>query len=163
MNDFCRSEKVLHSWRIRSGYFDLELLGVGFAALKTQAAAGNIFTIHDVVPMSETADARLKVHLRAHVFPPVFPARGWRGLRRRSYCNGSGRRFLFIFIHPAHGAALHHLHENRSLLRILGPAFPEGGRPAVFAKPDNPFVDAIDIRFQVALLDGFARPATATL
>src|SRR5205823_10072737 len=73
------------------------------------------------------------------------------------------RRRRFLFIDPPHRAALDHLHGNRSFLSILRSALPERGGAAIFAIADNACIDEVNIGFQIALFDGFARLATPTL
>src|SRR5215831_770264 len=91
-DNFRRRKKVLHSWRIRSSNFDLKFLGVRLAAFEAEASARNIFAVHNVITMSKAPHTSFEAHLRAHMLPPILPARRGRWFRRYRNRNGSGHR-----------------------------------------------------------------------
>jgi len=126
------------------------------AGFEPKTASRDVFAGDDVVTKGERPNAGFEIHLRPKVLSPVCRAQGGLQVGRRI-----NRLWLLRFGEvwlPLRFAA-GRLSPSAGIVRPL----PKRGRTAILAKPYDAFVDHIDVRFQVALLDHLVSFATGAL
>src|SRR4029077_1947486 len=115
----------------------------------------DVLASDDVVPMRETPDTALKIHLGAHMLAAVFRDQSGFEIGRR-IDRLFRRRFGEIL------GLVELLRGCFALAGFIGP-LPERGRTAALAEPYDALVDKINVRFQVALFHRLASLATGAL
>src|SRR6266567_4900090 len=160
--------------RVGNRYFDLAQNKVLLSAFETQPPARDVFAGNDIFSKHKAPYARLEIRFGSNVLPPVFRERRrfgfelrhelglWHRLRWRRRWRRIRRIGCFGFP-TLLGFKGFEFWRRRCPVNFLARAFPKRRGSAALAKSDDPFVDEVYVRFQIAVLDCLAVFAAAAL